>query len=322
MAKTDWALNDKVQPADLNTIGQEINQNKETVDTHLLDNSKQVPHLGTTTNVGDAYSITTTETINANQKFTIKFNAASATTPTLKINTGTAHPIKKANGNAAKLYASVYTLFWDGTNFILLGEGGEYGNATAAQVLAPNTIGTENGIVTGTMPNQGSKSVTLTSQGQQYAIPAGFHDGTGKVTTSFANLVAGNIKNGVNIGGVVGSLEPRGYYEVDGPATLKRGERFTVNLPFIPSIVTVSCRSHADANFGSAYLGCIAKFPPNLKPGYLIWVNNLPGYAFALPGGTDNITRDTPEIPQTFDVYMSSSAYDSENYSYKIKAWV
>ncbi|MBE9913367.1 hypothetical protein G8C92_04825 [Paenibacillus donghaensis] len=84
-----------------------------------------IPYLGTTSNNGDAYSITTSVPIDVNQKFTIKFNAVSSTAPTLKINEGTSRPIKKANGNNAKLYASVYTLFWDGSAFILQGEGGD-----------------------------------------------------------------------------------------------------------------------------------------------------------------------------------------------------
>ncbi|SMF72533.1 hypothetical protein SAMN05661091_0881 [Paenibacillus uliginis N3/975] len=110
-----------------------------------------VPHLGTTTNSGNAYSITTSADVKPNTKFTLKINAASSTAPTLKINNDTALPIKNANGNNAKLYASVYTLFRDGSAFILQGEGGEYGTATAADVAAGKTIGTENGIVTGTL---------------------------------------------------------------------------------------------------------------------------------------------------------------------------
>lgn len=94
------------------------------LNTHVADNSKHVPHLGTTTNTGDAYKITTTESIGNNQKFTVKFNASSSTAPTLSINGATAIPIKKPNGNNAKLYASVYTLFKDGPTFILQGEGG------------------------------------------------------------------------------------------------------------------------------------------------------------------------------------------------------
>jgi len=128
--------------------------------SHLADNSKQVPHLGTTTNVGDAYSITTAETINVNQKFTITLNANSITAPTLKINSGTACSIKKANGNNAKLYASTYTLFWNGTSFIQLGEGGDYGTATPTETLTGYTIGTDNGVVPGTLALTGTAVAT------------------------------------------------------------------------------------------------------------------------------------------------------------------
>ncbi|MFU1798702.1 hypothetical protein ACM1RC_33020 [Paenibacillus azoreducens] len=138
-----------------------------------------VPYLGTTSNSGDAYSITTIVPIDVNQKFTIKFNAASSTAPTLKINEGTSRPIKKANGNNAKLYASVYTLFWDGSAFILQGEGGG-GNAQPGDVLAGKTFMNDNGEATGTMPNRGGMTLYASSN-QDVAIPEGYHNGFGTV---------------------------------------------------------------------------------------------------------------------------------------------
>lgn len=90
------------------------------------------------------------------------------------------------------------------------------GNATAADVLAGKTFSNAAGNnIVGSMPNQGSKSATLTQQGQQYTIPAGKHDGTGKITASFANLVAGNVRDKVEIGGVVGSLKPSAFGYAD-----------------------------------------------------------------------------------------------------------
>ncbi len=58
------------------------------------------------------------------------------------------------------------------------------------------------------MPNRGTVSNTITTQGGSYTIPAGYHSGSGKVTANFANLVAGgNIKKGgINVGGVLGAL--------------------------------------------------------------------------------------------------------------------
>ncbi|BFH63893.1 hypothetical protein [Paenibacillus azoreducens] len=137
-----------------------------------------VPYLGTTSNNGDAFSITTVVPIDVNQKFTIKFNAASSTAPILKINDGTSHPIKKANGNNAKLYASVYTLFWDGSAFILQGEGGG-GNAQPGDVLAGKTFTNDDGEAKGTMPNRGNMRLTPTNQ--RVTIPEGYHNGSGYV---------------------------------------------------------------------------------------------------------------------------------------------
>lgn len=60
-------------------------------------------------------------------------------------------------------------------------------------------------LVVGTMPNRGTVTQTLTQQGQQYTIPRGYHSGSGKITANFNNLIAENVKSGVNIGGVVGT---------------------------------------------------------------------------------------------------------------------
>lgn len=86
-------------------------------------------------------------------RITVKFaNANTATTPTLKINTELAKPLVKADGTAFKnIKAGIYSFVYSGASFTLLGEGGEYGTATASDVLAGKTIGTENGIVTGTL---------------------------------------------------------------------------------------------------------------------------------------------------------------------------
>lgn len=80
------------------------------------------------------------------------------------------------------------------------------GTASSSEVLSGKTF-LSNSISkqTGTMPNRGAISGTLTTQGANCQIPNGYHNGSGKVTASFANLIASNIKQGVNIGGVVGT---------------------------------------------------------------------------------------------------------------------
>lgn len=79
-------------------------------------------------------------------------NTTSSTlATTLNINGLGAIPILKANGNpVTNLKANgIYTLRYANGNFILQGEGGEYGTATASDVLAGKTFGTENGLVEG-----------------------------------------------------------------------------------------------------------------------------------------------------------------------------
>lgn len=67
--------------------------------------------------------------------------------------------------------------------------------------------------MTGTMPNNGAVTGSITSKDQEYTIPLGFHDGSGKVSISAdeqEKIVAGNIKQGVTLLGVEGSYSGEG----------------------------------------------------------------------------------------------------------------
>ncbi|WP_106766819.1 hypothetical protein [Paenibacillus faecalis] len=137
-----------------------------------------VPHLGTTTNSGNAYSIATSAEVKPNTKFTLKINAASTGAPTLKVNERSAAPIKRAGDKDAKLLASVYTLFWDGTVFTLQGEGGEYGTAVASDVRSGKTIVTENGLVTGNLPVRATGPTTVNPTSSNQTLYSGIYDGS------------------------------------------------------------------------------------------------------------------------------------------------
>ena len=59
------------------------------------------------------------------------------------------------------------------------------------------------------MPNNGAVTGTITTKAQEYTIPLGYHDGSGKVSisaTEQAKLVATNIRQGVTILGVEGTM--------------------------------------------------------------------------------------------------------------------
>ncbi len=102
------------------------------------------------------------------------------------------------------------------------------GTATADKLLAGQTASNASGPITGTMPNNGSLG-TITPTTTNQAIPAGYTSG-GTVAGS-GNLVAGNIRLGVNLFGVTGSLDPGtqtgGTAE---PDQVLAGETFTNDL--------------------------------------------------------------------------------------------
>lgn len=81
--------------------------------------------------------------------------------------------------------------------------------AAAAEILATKTAYVDGAKVTGSMPNRGAVTGTISTKAGQYTIPQGYHDGSGKVgisSTEQAKIIAGNIKSGVTILGVTGTM--------------------------------------------------------------------------------------------------------------------
>lgn len=81
--------------------------------------------------------------------------------------------------------------------------------ATAAEILLSKTAYKNGAKITGTMPNNGAVTGTISTKAQQYTIPQGYHDGSGKVsisTTEQAKIIATNIRSGITILGVEGTM--------------------------------------------------------------------------------------------------------------------
>lgn len=83
-------------------------------------------------------------------------------------------------------------------------------DATAAvgEILATKTAYVNGTKLTGTMPNNGGNNVTVTNK-TGTTIPAGYYDGSGKAqidSTSATNLIAENIREGITILGVEGTM--------------------------------------------------------------------------------------------------------------------
>ena len=85
------------------------------------------------------------------------------------------------------------------------------GDATAgaAEILAGKTAYVTGSKVTGTMPNNGAKTLSITEKGKPVTIPQGYHDGSGKAqidAAEEAKLIPTNIREGITVLGVTGTM--------------------------------------------------------------------------------------------------------------------
>lgn len=82
---------------------------------------------------------------------------------------------------------------------------------SAAEILNGKTAYARGAKISGTMPNRGSVVQKINTKTQEVTIPNGYHDGSGKVsidTTEQNKLIGNNIRQGITILGVEGTLEP------------------------------------------------------------------------------------------------------------------
>lgn len=81
--------------------------------------------------------------------------------------------------------------------------------AAVAEILAGKTAHARGTLLTGTMPNNGGVTGTIATLNGTYTIPQGYHDGSGTVSidsTEKSKIVAANIREGVTILGVTGTM--------------------------------------------------------------------------------------------------------------------
>ena len=100
-----------------------------------------------------------------------------------------------------------------------------------AEILDGKTAYARGSKLTGTMPNNGGVSLTINTVNGEASIAQGYHDGSGKVgilETEKAKLIASNIKQGITILGVTGTLEPSSAVKVHAKTVTPTKEAQTV----------------------------------------------------------------------------------------------
>ena len=81
--------------------------------------------------------------------------------------------------------------------------------ATEAEILTGKTAYNKGVKITGKMPNNGAVAGKISTKAGKYTVPQGYHDGSGTVqidSTEQSKLVPANIREGVTILGVTGSM--------------------------------------------------------------------------------------------------------------------
>lgn len=85
----------------------------------------------------------------------------------------------------------------------------EDATVAVAEMLIGKTAYARGSKITGTMPNNGAVKESISTKAQEVTIAQGYHDGSGKIaisSTEQAKIIATNIRNGVTILGVTGTM--------------------------------------------------------------------------------------------------------------------
>ena len=81
--------------------------------------------------------------------------------------------------------------------------------AAGAEILSGKTAYVNGVKITGEMKNNGAVNGVISKKADSYTVPIGYHDGAGKVaisSTEQAKIIATNIRAGVSILGVTGTM--------------------------------------------------------------------------------------------------------------------
>ena len=218
----------------------------------------QHPGTGTTTNSGNAYTVTLNPAPTSyvdKMGLILTINADSTGTSTINVNGLGAKPVKKANGtDVTNLKAGgIYSLRYNTAtgNFILQGEGGA-GNATASDLLSGKTASTDAGDIVGTMPNRGIFNLALGA-----TVPAGYY--SGGIVPNGKKWASGTVTSSSD-------LDTKNFTYFNNTGTTSLSYVVISGLNFIPSKINLN---RIDTGTGNMYES-IYEYIPSLSHPYLV----------------------------------------------------
>jgi hypothetical protein len=179
-----------------------------TLDNHISDDTSHVSFF-VATGIANVYSVGLPKgfILKKGIGFSAEINVNNTGPSTINLGNTGAKPIKKQNGNdvaAGQLRSGIiYTFRYNGTNFILQGEGAS-GDATASDLLFGKKATTDVGEITGNIQTRAGGTVIPSTVDQTKT--SGYYPSDIMVKGS-PNLLAPNIKKDVNIFNVVGTLD-------------------------------------------------------------------------------------------------------------------
>jgi hypothetical protein len=253
-----------------------------TVEDHRSDYVLQTPY-GVAKGSANAYTITlqpAPASYKEGMAVAVKIHATNTGASTININGLGAKGIRKANGNnvsAGNLKAgSIYSMRYNGANFILQGSDSA-GNATPGDVLSGKTF--SNDIDTdliGTMPNRAghvtAQSLSRNGTTLRFRPQPGYYSGTtgNSVQISDVNFLAENIRQGVTLFGITGTLVPGpdDFWGTPGPGYLVAGHMNEGYFGFVSASQLISGTGLAQA------IGLSAGTSQFSDAGWLKWVKN------------------------------------------------
>lgn len=220
MAKTDWSLNDTVQPQDMNAIGEEINQLREEVD-HIeippatvteagivklssATNSTSETLAATPRAVKSAYDAATAAQTTANAANTAAATAQARADSAFQL--GNERKAEVVAALVAKGISASTSESWDSLIGKMAGIIKATGNAVASDVLSGRTFSNAGGNnLTGSMPDRGAGDTITPGIMDQTKAP-GYYSGPITVQGD-AKLLPANLPKDITLFGVTGVLE-------------------------------------------------------------------------------------------------------------------